>query len=279
MTRLEWQTRQQHFYVQHWQMTGPSPGLMHTHGGFAEVFWIAKGAGVHLVNGMRLPLAPGSLVLMRPKDRHGYQNEPGNPDGFLLVNIAFPLDTLDFLKKRYFPKDPRFFWSASKLPAQFKMSPSQIMWLQEWSLHLAKAPSSRLEIERFLLDLLYELIAHESALSQNEQPGWLSRALKEIHDPRHFVKGTRQLARLAGRSPEHVTRELKARLGITATDAVNQARLEHAAVQLRITTRKILDISLECGFQGLGHFYRTFQKQFGSTPREYREKHQHRIVP
>jgi AraC family cel operon transcriptional repressor len=90
----------------------------------------------------------------------------------------------------------------------------------------------------------------------------------------HFVLGTRGLARLAGRSPEHLTRELRARLGITATDAVNEARLEHAAVQLRATTRKIVDISLECGFQGLGHFYRTFRKQFGATPSVYRERHQ-----
>jgi AraC family cel operon transcriptional repressor len=191
----------------------------------------------------------------------------------LLVNIAFPLDTLDFLKKRYFPKESRFFWAGSKLPAQFAMTPSQMRWLQEWSLHLAKAPTSRLEIERFLLDLLHELMAHESATSQGEQPEWLSRALAQIRDPQHFVMGTRRLARLAGRSPEHVTRELKARLGITATDAVNQARLEHAAVQLRATTRKVV-VSLECGFQGLGHFYRTFRKQFGATPSAYRERHQ-----
>lgn len=275
MLRLKWKDKNLRFYVQRWQMTGPHPGALHTHVGFAEVFWIEEGDGIHLINEQRLPLPQGSLVMVRERDRHGYDNE--TKDGFLLVNIAFPLDTLDFLRKRYFPKDARCFWATSRLPTQVTLKPSQVRWLKEWSLHLARAATSRLEIERFLLDLLYELNAHEPASAQAEQPEWLAHALKQIREPQHFVLGTREFARLAGRSPEHVTRELRARLGITATDVVNQARLEHAAVQLRSTTKKIVEISLECGFQGLGHFYRSFRKEFGSTPMAYRTAHQWKL--
>jgi AraC-like DNA-binding protein len=272
MLRLKWKRKDQRFYVQRWHMTGPHPGAVHTHVGFAEAFWIEEGRAIHRINGSRLPLPTGSLGLIRERDCHGYDTE--TEDGFLLVNIAFPLDTLNFLRRRYFPSDPRFFWTRSKLPAQYAMTPSRVRWLKEWSLHLARASNSRLEIERFLLDLFSELIAHESAASKGDQPEWLTRALEQIRDPQHFVLGTRELARLAGRCPEHVTRELKARLGITATDAVNQARLEHAAVQLRSTSKKIVEISLECGFQGLGHFYRAFHKTFGATPMAYRKTHQ-----
>jgi AraC-like DNA-binding protein len=36
------------------------------------------------------------------------------------------------------------------------------------------------------------------------------------------------------------------------------------------TDIKIFDLALDIGFQNLGHFYRTFEKHFCCTPREYR---------
>jgi len=87
-------------------------------------------------------------------------------------------------------------------------------------------------------------------------------------------QGTPALARLAGRSPQHVNALLRTHYGQTATDVLNQARLDYAAVQLQMSTAKIMDICLECGFQNLGHFYRIFRGQFGVTPRAYRLRSQ-----
>jgi len=75
-----------------------------------------------------------------------------------------------------------------------------------------------------------------------------------------------------GHSLEHVTRQLKKHLHVTATDIVNQARMEYAACQLKMSDAKIIDISLECGYNNMGHFYKLFDKQFGVTPRRYRLK-------
>jgi AraC family cel operon transcriptional repressor len=105
-------------------------------------------------------------------------------------------------------------------------------------------------------------------------PEWLGAALQQIRRPEHFTLGPRQLARLAGRCLEHVTRSLKACLGTTATDVVNEARLDHAALQLRMTPLKIIDVALECGYQNIGHFYGLFRQRFGVSPRQYRLRHQ-----
>lgn len=278
MERIKWKDKRIRFCVYRFHRYGTHCGFLkgpHTHNGFAEVCWIEEGTAVHLINGKRVTLPQGSLEMIRERDRHGYQPAPGKAAaGFTLVNVSFPLDTLAFLRRRYFSKETRFFWASSKLPYQCALTTIQLGWLQQWSFHLAKAPTTALEIERFLLDLICELAAHEARDRHPSPPEWLSHALRQIRDPRHFLRGSHELARLAGRSPEHVTRVLKAHLGITATDAVNQARLDYAAGLLRNTTNKIIVISLECGFTGLGHFYRTFHKHFGVTPRVYREQHQ-----
>jgi AraC family cel operon transcriptional repressor len=62
--------------------------------------------------------------------------------------------------------------------------------------------------------------------------------------------------------------------GITATEAVNAARMEFAARELRTGTKKILEICFDCGFENLAHFYRIFKAATGTTPRAYRESHQ-----
>jgi len=241
----------------------------HTHE-FAEVFWVEKGEGVHRVNGKRVPLKPGSLVAIRPKDRHGFQ--PG-VEALTVVNVAFPAETLDFLRDRYCPRGTGFPWRSSSLPFQTKVSASQQRWLRDWADHLGHAPCIRLELERFLLELLHELMgAGQPAGDAPSLPDWLAVALEGIREPRNFALGTPKFAKLAGRTPQHVNAVLKAARGLTATEVVNQARLDYAATQLRMTNKKIIEICMDCGLQNLGHFHRLFREHFGVTPRLYRQR-------
>jgi AraC family cel operon transcriptional repressor len=211
---------------------------------------------------------------MRPPDRHGFTNPPGGA-GFTIVNVAFPRETLDFLRTRYFPGAKTLFWADTPQPFQTTLNSSRLRWLQGWADQLARAPRTRLEIERFLLDLLADLMATTRTAGG---PEWLRHALEEIREPQHFTGGTPALAKLAGRTPQHVNRALREHLGLTATDAVNEARLDYAAMQLRMSTQKIITIGLDCGFQNLGHFYQVFRRRFGTTPRFYRLRHQ-AVVP
>ena len=108
-------------------------------------------------------------------------------------------------------------------------------------------------------------------------PGWLRAALTKLAEPPHFLAGPRGLARLAGRCPEHVNRALRQHYGLTATEAVNRARLDHAARLLRVGAGEIADVALDCGFNNLGHFYELFGARFDQTPRAYRRRH-HAVV-
>ena len=250
-------------------MRGRAPGKPHTHD-FAEVFWVEKGRGIHVINGQRIPLEQGMLVAIRPKDGHLIQ---GSVEGCTIVNVAFPANTLDFLRERYCPNGEGFPWVTARLPRQIMVSAPQQRWLRDWADHLGRAPCNRLELERFLLELIHELAAtNESSDGVPMLPEWLADALEKIREPEHFALGTPEFAKLAGRTPQHVNAVLKTTRGVTSTEAVNQARLDYAAAQLRMSNKKIIEICLDCGLQNPGHFHRLFREHFGVTPRIYRQR-------
>lgn len=60
-------------------------------------------------------------------------------------------------------------------------------------------------------------------------------------------------------------------LGMTFQEYLNQKRFEYACHLLATTDRKILDISLNSGFSDVRYFNQAFQKQFGCTPKDYRQ--------
>jgi len=258
------------YHVGRVEMRGRNACHVHSHD-FAEVFWIENGDGLHDINGQHLPIKRGTFVFVRPDDCHGFRGP--TKAGFTLVNVAFPFDTIAFLRTRYFSHETRFFWTKTSHPYQLELNASQLAWLQGWADNLGRAPRNRLEIERFLIELLHEFGTHAARDNAEADPPWLASALKNIRDPDRFGQGTKELARLAGRTRQHVTRTLKLRYDTTATEVVNEARLDHAAMQLRMSTKKIIEISLECGFQNLGHFYQLFRKRFGTTPQRYRLRH------
>jgi len=234
---------------------------MHTHD-FAEVMWVERGAFVHLVNGDRQPLVTGDVVFIRPADVHTFAGT-----GFVQVNVAFDPRTLAFLEGRYFP-DGRWPWGSGELPAVHSLDRRQLARITELSRLLAEAVPTRLVLDRFLLEVLQELI---EPTASHEVPPWLRDALARLaEDQSALAGGVPALARLAGRSREHVNRVARATTGHTATELVNDVRLTRAAADLTMTDAPIARIAAECGLPNLSHFYRLFNVRFGRTPRQLR---------
>jgi len=80
------------------------------------------------------------------------------------------------------------------------------------------------------------------------------------------------LARHAGLSPYHFLRTFERITGVTPHQYVLRARLREAAVRLVDGPAKIVDVALDCGFADISNFNRAFRKEFGVSPRAYRQK-------
>lgn len=94
---------------------------------------------------------------------------------------------------------------------------------------------------------------------------------RDLADGRYFEPLTvADLARTAGLSPAHFSREFKRAFGEPPHVYLLTRRLERAAALLRNTDRPVTEVCLAVGLTSLGSFSTSFRRVYGRSPREYR---------
>jgi AraC-like DNA-binding protein len=94
---------------------------------------------------------------------------------------------------------------------------------------------------------------------------------KDLADARYPEPlGVDDLAKAAGLSRAHFSREFRAAFGETPHAYLLTRRLERAASLLRTTDRSISDVCFSVGLQSVGSFTTSFTRMFGKSPAAYR---------
>jgi AraC-like DNA-binding protein len=94
---------------------------------------------------------------------------------------------------------------------------------------------------------------------------------KDLADARYSEPlGVDDLARAAGLSRAHFSREFRAAFGETPHEYLLTRRMERAAALLRNTDRSVADVCMSVGLQSVGSFTTSFKRTYGVTPTEYR---------
>jgi AraC-like DNA-binding protein len=78
------------------------------------------------------------------------------------------------------------------------------------------------------------------------------------------------LARAAGLSAAHFSREFRATFGETPHAYLLTRRLERAATLLRNTDRSVAEICMSVGLSSVGSFTTSFSRLYGKSPTAYR---------
>jgi AraC-like DNA-binding protein len=94
---------------------------------------------------------------------------------------------------------------------------------------------------------------------------------KDLADGRYSEPLTvADLARAAGLSPSHFSREFRRAFGEAPHQYLLTRRLERAAALLRNTDRSVTEICLAVGLSSVGSFTSSFRRVHGVTPLAYR---------
>ena len=97
---------------------------------------------------------------------------------------------------------------------------------------------------------------------------------KDLADARYFDPlDVDDLARAAGLSRAHFSREFRRAFGESPHGYLLTRRLERAAALLRTTDRSVADICLSVGLQSIGSFTTSFSRTYGRSPTAYRAEH------
>jgi AraC family cel operon transcriptional repressor len=254
---------------------------LHVHD-FFEIFLITKGSVYHLVNGKSIHLVEGSIVLIRPDDIHGYEN-----DGTLeceLLNLAFPKTTLAALfaylgegfdgeRLLYCESPPCNIIKKHEIEnvkARFQVLTTFLNYSKK---------VIRSEARALLADLFIRFFSGHAKEMEYTMPEWLKGVVREMKNKENFTVGLTRLYELSRKSPEHVTRMIRKHLGMTPTEWINELKLQYAANLLLHTDESILSICLEAGFENLSHFYHRFRKYFQLSPAKYRKLNRKIVIP
>ena len=96
---------------------------------------------------------------------------------------------------------------------------------------------------------------------------------RDLADARYFEPlGVDDMARAAGLSRAHFSREFRRAFGVSPHAYLLTRRLERAAALLRMTDRSVADICLSVGLQSVGSFTTSFTRTFGASPTAYRAR-------
>src|SRR5213593_82834 len=94
---------------------------------------------------------------------------------------------------------------------------------------------------------------------------------RDLADARYFEPlGVYDLARAAGLSRAHFSREFRRAFGESPHAYVLTRRLERAAALLRATDASVVDICFSVGLRSVGSFTTSFTRTYGMSPTAYR---------
>ncbi len=248
---------------------------LHSHD-FAELVWIQAGSCRHQVNGLETGLRPGDLLYIRAADVHGFRLVRGRP--VKLVNLAFYPEALAVLVQHYgLGADP--FWGVAPLPERMLHVPPALAVQVDLGLQELQAGAATALARDLLFLGLLRQVQQPAADPFAACPPWLAAGCRQMQEPRHFRGGVAALAQLCDRTPEHVSRVLRACTGRTPVEWVTRWRLQHAARRLRQGERNTAAVAYDCGFRSLGHFYQLFGRHFGQPPAQYRRRSPQHVFP
>jgi len=94
---------------------------------------------------------------------------------------------------------------------------------------------------------------------------------KDLADARYSEAiGVADMARAAGLSRAHFSREFRRTFGESPNQYLLTRRLERAAALLRTTDWSVADVCMGVGFSSVGSFTTSFGRMFGKSPTAYR---------
>ena len=249
----------------------------HTHD-FIEAVYMCSGETAHIINGKRLDLKEGEMLIL---GRNARQEILPAGEGDIAVNFIIEpmffdkiLEMLgseetpikNFLIKTLFDGEDQsylHFKVSGVLPVQNLVE--NLIWT------LLHNTSNKRNIIQTTMGLLFmQLLNHTDRLVyESREDEAIVRVLRYIEE--NYKNGSLgEAARLLHYDFYWLSREVKSRTGKTYTEHLQEKRMSQAAFLLRNTRMPVEDVAHAVGYENKSYFHRIFSERFGTTPKKYR---------
>ncbi len=251
----------------------------HTHD-YVEIVYMCQGETEHIVNGEKIRLREGELLLLGQNTRQEILPAGMNDIAVnFIVRPAFFSATLNYLGNEETPLrkfvvdclcggsgDGAYlhFQVADVLPVQNLME--NLLWT------LTAEVQNRRGINQMTMGLLFmQLMSFTDRLagSSAEQDVVLP-VLRYVEE--HYQDGSlTEIASQMHYNLAWLSREIRRKTGKNFTDLVQEKRMSQAAWLLTNTSQNVADIAVAVGYENISYFHRLFAARYGMSPRLYRK--------
>lgn len=237
-----------------------------------EFLYAKEHTALCMVNGQQIVLEPGMGLLLQPGDLHTMEADSSSTVCVIVVHPSFWTTQTD---RALF--DGRLRFQSVLTP----LVPQEKKILDLFESIVACYQSKDYGYEFVLKVLISSVFAHmlsqhmykpnESAVKQNESV--FPALLAHVHQNYMYELSLESLVRNFHYSKSYIIRLFRQNTNMTPVEYINRYRIEKAKERLLAGTQSILKIAVECGFQNVSYFTRSFKKYTGLTPGVFRTQH------
>lgn len=256
--------------------------IIHYHN-FYELVIVKSGSGKHITKDGSYTIRPGDAFLIRSGDRHGYcdlrQLE--------LINLLYRPEKLQFLLDElrttdgynfFFETDPDF---AGKFRFKERLSlmPETMLKIDELTRQMVYEQSGNNSAGALMVKVLFiQLITlicrnFETYQLPFGEVGEITEIIRYLERHCREKISLQLLAKRFGKSVSSLSRLFQNSLNTSPMAYLIRLRLTKAAGELLSSSASIYEISVKYGFHDSNYFSKMFSRQFGISPRSYRQKH------
>ncbi|MBR2633956.1 MAG: helix-turn-helix domain-containing protein [Clostridia bacterium] len=255
----------------------------HTHD-FVEAVYMCTGKTHHRINGNEICLQKGEFLLLGQTAK---QEILPAGEGDLAVNFIilprFFEKTLEMLgaedtpikrfllESLFFGKNSSYlhFQVSEVLPVQNLIE--NLLWIL-----IGNVPNRRNLLQTTMGLLIMQLLNHTDTLAYpTKKEAARMQLLRYVEE--HYRNGSlTEAARLLHYDFYWLSHEVKAGLGKTYTELVQEKRLSRAAYLLENSEMPVEEIAKAVGYENKSYFHRLFLGRYGLTPKKYRDQQTNR---
>lgn len=260
-----------------------APVPLHSHN-YVELFYMYSGSVCQTIEGKKIMLTEGQIGLIDTGIFHSI-GDTGEND--IMINI---LMTKDFLTVPFLSR----FSDSSVISGFFA---NAIHTAASHNNYIIFHSENSRRIHLYFRELLCEYFSPGAGFRQIVENllALIFLELLNVYERDEFVKTERNTAALIfpvlryieanyvtctlkstasffNLNPNYLGTLLKEYTGKTYRQIVTNEKLTHAAYLLQNTTLPVYEIANSIGYENLSFFFEKFQKEYGMTPKEYRDQ-------
>ena len=227
-----------------------------------EVLTVTDGSGHMQYNSEDLSVAKGDILVINSGDLHHIYSDKGINFDYLIIDESFcrenGIKTVERCFDRLFncENTERLFSRAYDRYTKYKTDSS---------------PINTALLRLYVLELLTELYSHhsiplssETVIARSPQ-NYVKKVIEFLAE--HYTENLtlEQVAAICGITKYHLAREFKRYTGQTVITYINILRCKKAKVCLS-EGMTVTETAVECGFDSISYFSRTYKKLIGTSP-------------